>query len=103
MFAALALLLALIGVYSVMSCQVAQSTREPGIRLAPGAQAHDVLRLVVGQGAWLTALGLGVGVAAAFALTRLMESLLVNVRASDPLTFAGAALLLLAVALAACY
>ncbi len=101
-FAALALVLALVGVYSVMSYQVAQNTRELGIRVALGAQSRDVLRLVVGQGAVLTAIGLSLGAAAAFALTRWMESLLVNVRASDPLMYATAALLLGAVALAAC-
>jgi putative ABC transport system permease protein len=101
-FAALALLLAVIGVYSVISYQVAQNTRERGIRIALGAQALDVLRLVVGQGMVLTVAGIGAGVVAAFALTRLMASLLIGVVASDPLTYVWAALLLGVVALVAC-
>jgi putative ABC transport system permease protein len=97
-----ALLLAALGVYGVISYTVAQSTREIGIRMSLGAQRRDVFRLVVGQGALLAGVGMTVGLAGAFALTRLMASLLFTVGARDPLTFAAAPLLLLLVALAAC-
>ena len=102
-FAALALLLAVIGIYGVMSYAVTQSTKEIGIRLALGAQTRDVLRLVVGQGLVLTVLGVVIGLIAAFALTRLMTTLLFSVNATDPLTYSVVALLLLGVALVACY
>ena len=101
-FAAVALLLAALGVYGVISYTVAQSTREIGIRMSLGAQRRDVFRLVVGQGALLAGVGLAAGLAGALALTRLMASLLFTVGARDPLTFAAAPLLLLLVALAAC-
>jgi putative ABC transport system permease protein len=101
-FAGLALVLASIGVYSVISYQVEQHTRELGIRIALGAQALDVLKLVIGQGLVLTLAGVGVGAGVAFALTRLMASLLIGVGASDPLIYAGAALALSLVALIAC-
>jgi putative ABC transport system permease protein len=102
-FAALALLLAAVGIYGVMSQAVSGRTREIGIRMALGAQATDVLRLIVGQGLKLTIIGVMAGLATALALTRLIESLLFGVSATDPLTFAAVALLLTAVALLACY
>jgi putative ABC transport system permease protein len=102
-FAGVAMLLSMVGIYSVMSYTVTQSTREIGIRMALGAQASDVLRLVVGQGLALALVGVIVGVAGALVLTRLMESLLYGVKATDPLTFLMVSVLLIAVALLACY
>ncbi len=102
-FAALALLLASIGLYGLISYSVSQRTREIGIRVALGAQERDVLRLVMGQGAKLTALGVAIGIAAALDLTQLMGSVLYGVKASDPLTFGSVAVALALVALAACY
>jgi putative ABC transport system permease protein len=102
-FAGIALLLAAIGIYGVISYSVAQRTGEIGIRMALGAQRSDVLRLVVGQGVKLAALGIFIGLAAAFGLTRLMASLLFGVGAYDPVAFAVAAVILLFVAIAACY
>jgi putative ABC transport system permease protein len=102
-FAAVALVLALIGIYSVMSYTVTQSTREIGIRMALGAQAGDVLKLVVGHGLVLTLIGVVLGVATAFALTRLMSSLLYGVTATDPLTFVIVPALLVLVAVVSCY
>jgi putative ABC transport system permease protein len=82
---------------------VALRKQEIGIRVALGAQQGDVLRMVLGQGARLALLGVGIGLAVALALTRLLSSLLFEVKASDPLTFASVALVLVIVALAACY
>ena len=101
-FAAVALLLAAVGLYGLLSYTVAQRRHEIGIRMALGARAGDVLRLVVGQALWLTLAGIALGLVAALALTRVMAGLLYGVSALDPATFAGVALLLLAVALAAC-
>jgi len=103
LFSGLALTLAAVGIYGVISYSVIQRTHEIGIRMSLGAQPSQVLRLVMGQGAKLALAGIVVGIAAALALTRLMRSLLFEVSPADPLTFAGIAVLLVAVALAACY
>jgi predicted lysophospholipase L1 biosynthesis ABC-type transport system permease subunit len=99
----MALALGIIGIYGVMSYTVSQRKREIGIRLALGAQAEDVLRIVLRQGTKLTLVGVLVGIGAAFALTRLMTKLLFGVTAHDPLTFVAVAVLLILVALLACY
>ena len=103
LFAALALLLAAVGIYGVMAYSVAQRTREIGIRVALGAQRGEVVRLLLCQGVGYAALGVILGVAGAFALTRLMTSLLYGVQPADPLTFVCVTLLLGCVALLACY
>jgi len=102
-FGLLALALAAIGIFGVMAYAVTQRTREIGIRMALGAQAGGIFKLVVGQGLKLTAPGLGIGLACAFAGTRLMSGLLYGVSALDVVTFAGVSLLLALVALLACY
>ncbi len=102
-FAGAALLLAAIGIYGVMAYSVTQRTQEIGIRMALGAQKSDVLQLIVRQGMMLASIGVVVGLIGAFALTRVMTSLLFHVQAHDPFTFAGVALLIIFVALLACY
>jgi putative ABC transport system permease protein len=102
-FGAVALVLAAVGIYGVMAYSVTQRTHEIGVRIALGAQPLQVLRLVVGHGLALALVGVGIGLAAAFALTRLMSSMLFGVSATDPLTFGGLAALLVGVALLACY
>jgi predicted permease len=102
-FAVLALALASVGIYGVISYVVQQRTQEIGVRMALGAKKIDVLRLVLGEGMKMAGIGVLIGIAAAFGLTRLMASLLYGVSATDPLTFTAVALLLGAVALAACY
>jgi predicted permease len=102
-FSGLALILAAIGIYGVVAYSVALRTQEIGIRIALGAQSQDVLRLVLGQGARIAFFGVAIGLAAAAALARLLSSLLFSVSASDPITFATVAVLLIAVALLACY
>jgi putative ABC transport system permease protein len=102
-FGALAALLAAVGMYGVISYSVTQRTQEIGIRKALGAQVGDVLRLVVGQGMKLAAVGVALGLAGAFAVTRLMATILFGVGAGDPLTFVVVGLLLVGVALVACW
>ncbi|HVN09677.1 MAG TPA: ABC transporter permease [Patescibacteria group bacterium] len=103
LFAGIALVLAGVGLYGVMSYGVAQRTHEIGIRVALGAASEDVLRLVVGQGLRLTALGLALGALAALAASRLLAKMLFGVSGADPLTFAVVAVVFLAIAVAACY
>ncbi|HEY7183740.1 MAG TPA: ABC transporter permease [Blastocatellia bacterium] len=103
LFALLALSLAAVGLYGVMAYAVSQRTREVGIRMALGAQTTGILRLMIAQGMKLTLLGVGVGLAGAFALTRLMKALLFGVSETDPVTFAAIVLLLATIALLACW
>jgi ABC-type antimicrobial peptide transport system permease subunit len=102
-FAMVALLLASVGIYGVVSYLVVQRTHEIGIRVALGAQQSDVMRWVLGAGARMALAGVGIGIAAALPLTRLMTNLLYGVSATDPETFLGVAFLLTFIALGACY
>jgi putative ABC transport system permease protein len=102
-FGALALLLASVGMYGVISYSVEQRTQEIGIRMALGAERSNVLRMVLGQGARLAATGIALGVLAAVGITRFMSSFLYGIRPTDPFTFGAVSLLLLTTALLACY
>jgi predicted permease len=102
-FAALALVLACVGIYGVISYLVSQRTHEIGVRMALGAERSDVFRLVIGHGARMALVGVAIGVVAALGLTRLMANQLFGVSAYDPFTFAAVAMLLIVVAVAACY
>jgi ABC-type antimicrobial peptide transport system permease subunit len=102
-FAAVALILASIGIYGVITYVVGQRTQEIGIRIALGAQRKDVLGLILWQGTRLALLGAAIGIGCALALTRLMSDLLYGIGATDPATFAGLALVLIVVAITACY
>ncbi|HET9178897.1 MAG TPA: ABC transporter permease [Terriglobia bacterium] len=102
-FAGLALVLACIGLYGLLSYEITRRTREIGIRMALGAEKSDVLRMVVGQGLKLALIGVAIGIAGALALTRFLSSLLYGVKPTDPLTFVAVSLILIIVALLACY
>jgi ABC-type antimicrobial peptide transport system permease subunit len=102
-FAVLALVLASVGIYGVISYLVGQRTHEIGVRMALGAESRDILRLVVGQGGRMAGIGIALGVAVALGLTRLMANLLFGVKPTDPLTFVAVAVLLCCIALLACY
>jgi predicted permease len=102
-FSALALVLSAVGIYGVISYLTGQRTHEIGIRVALGASTSDVLRMILGEGMRITLIGVGIGVAAALALTRLIANVIYGVSAYDPLTFFGVAILLIGVALLACY
>jgi ABC-type antimicrobial peptide transport system permease subunit len=103
LFATLALVLACVGLYGVISYAVAQRTREIGVRMALGAQPRDVLRLVIRQGMALTIAGLLIGIGVGLAATRVMSDMLFGVTATDTVTFISAGALLVAVAFLACY
>jgi putative ABC transport system permease protein len=102
-FAGFALMLSAVGIYGVMAYSVTQRKQELGIRVALGAEPRDILRLVVGQGMKLTAIGVLLGVLASLLLTRLLSTLLFGVHAIDPVAFAGSALVLVVAAFVACY
>jgi putative ABC transport system permease protein len=99
----LALVLASIGIYGVISYSVTQRTHEIGVRIALGAARWDVLRMVLGHGVKIAGIGVAIGLAASFGLMRLMVKLLYSVNAADPLTFTGVGVALLLVAMLACY
>jgi putative ABC transport system permease protein len=103
LFAALALLLAAVGIYGVMSYWVTQRTREMGIRLTFGANPADLHRLVIGEGAWLALLGIGTGALGSFLVTRAMTGLLYEVKPFEPALFLGLAAVLAGVVVLACY
>jgi putative ABC transport system permease protein len=103
LFALVALILAGVGIYGVIAYTTAQRSREIGVRVALGAQSKDVLKLIIGQGVRLSLAGLLLGLGGALSLTRVMKTLLFGISATDPLTFAVIALLLMVVALAACW
>jgi len=102
-FAFIALVLAAVGIYSIIAYSVVQRTQEIGVRLALGAQAGAILKLIVGQGMKLVAGGVALGLTASFSLTRLMSNMLFGVSAVDPMTFGSITLLLTFVALLACW
>jgi putative ABC transport system permease protein len=102
-FSLLGLFLGAIGIYGVMAFMVAQRTSEIGIRIALGAQPSQILRLVVGRGLWLAGIGIALGIVGALAMSRLLVFMLAGISPHDPLTFAGVAVLIAAVSLAACY
>jgi ABC-type antimicrobial peptide transport system permease subunit len=102
-FGVLALLLAAVGMYGVISYSVSQRTQEIGVRIALGAERRSVFSMILRQGVRLAGLGIAIGLLAALAVTRLMASFLYGVQATDPLTFAAVSLLLMGVALLACY
>jgi ABC-type antimicrobial peptide transport system permease subunit len=102
-FALLALLLASIGIYGVLSYMVGQRTKEIGVRMALGAQKFDVLRMVLKDGARMTLVGIVLGLVGSLGLTRLIRSMLYGVKPNDPLTFISVAALLCAIAMLACY
>jgi putative ABC transport system permease protein len=103
LFAAIALVLAIVGIYGVMSYSVTQRTHEIGIRIAIGARPRDVFTMILGQGMKLALVGIGIGLLLSFALTRLMATMLFGVAPTDATTFAGISVLLVSVALLACY
>ncbi|HET6892333.1 MAG TPA: FtsX-like permease family protein, partial [Pyrinomonadaceae bacterium] len=102
-FAGIALVLAVVGIYGVMSYSVTQRTHEIGIRMAIGAQPRDVFRMILGQGMILAVIGIAIGLVAAYGLTRLMATMLFGVGPTDPATFVAIAVILAVVALLACY
>lgn len=103
LFSALALLLAAVGIYGVLSQRVSQRTQEIGIRVALGARHDDVLKLIIGEGLWLTLVGIAIGIAGSLVLARFLSSMLYGVTATDPITLAAVSSLLMLVALLACY